>query len=101
MTKIPQGIKIRMLTENIRGSFRTVAKSFITNPKNNFEVRQTHKLFHDRVIFVDDVCYVTGLSIKDAAKKKPTYLDRFTGAKALEMKNNYEDLWLKGSIVSL
>jgi hypothetical protein len=45
---------------------------------------------HDRVLFVDDRCWVIGQSIKDAARKKPTYLVEVTAG---QMRNIYDQLW--------
>jgi hypothetical protein len=40
---------------------------------------------------------VMGQSIKDAAKKKPTYIVEHSGAAA--MKGVYETIWTKASVV--
>jgi hypothetical protein len=40
---------------------------------SNLEVRTTSAI-HDRVIFADKRVWMIGQSLKDAAKKKPTYI---------------------------
>ena len=53
-------------------------KTIITNPKNekiksndNYEVIKS-EYYHDRYVFVDDVCYLFGCSIKDIGKHEST-----------------------------
>jgi hypothetical protein len=58
-----------------RDSFIKVAQKFAQRPGVKFEVRENASA-HDRLIFVDSVCWVTGQSVKDAAVQKPTYLLR-------------------------
>ena len=55
-----------------------VKKTIITNPKNekiksndNYEVIKS-EYYHDRYVFVDDVCYLFGSSIKDIGKHQST-----------------------------
>ena len=55
-----------------------VKKTIITNPKNekiesndNYRVIKS-EYYHDRYVFVDDVCYLFGSSIKDIGKHQST-----------------------------
>jgi hypothetical protein len=64
--------KIRILTSNLSSTVLTLAQKFASG-KVSFELRTTPDI-HDRAIFIDDRCWVVGQSIKDAAKKKPTYV---------------------------
>jgi len=52
---------------------------------------------HDRAAFADDRCWVIGQSIKDAAKKKPTYIVEHSGAAS--MKGIYEAIWMSAAVV--
>lgn len=47
---------------------------------------------HDRVLFIDSRCWVIGQSIKDAAKKKPTYIVEHS---SILMRHIYEEIWSK------
>jgi hypothetical protein len=58
--------------------------------RGQFELRSGTDV-HDRVIFADDRCWVVGQSIKDAAKKKPTYIVEHSGAAT--MRGIYEQIW--------
>lgn len=48
-------------------------------------------------MFADDRCWVIGQSIKDAAKKKPTYIVEHSGPVA--MRGIYEPLWTGATVV--
>jgi hypothetical protein len=53
-------------------------------------------LIHDRVIFVDKRVWLSGQSIKDAAKKKPTYIVEHDEP---PMREIYERIWQSASVV--
>ena len=73
LDKLPQGIKIMILTSKPQGNFLKVAQKFKLKHGNNFKVK-SHKSCHDRLFFADKTCYVIGQSIEKAAKDQPTYL---------------------------
>jgi hypothetical protein len=85
---VQPSVQIRVLTAQVQPSLRLVAEKFTARGK--FELRSSNSV-HDRVIFVDDRCWVIGQSIKDAAKKKPTYIIEFPTASS--MRTIYEALW--------
>jgi len=93
--KIPTEVRIRILTNKPQGDFLTVAKMFKSQPKVDFEVRQS-KDCHDRIFFVDKGCWVMGQSIKDAGKK-PTYLARMEGYDSF--RKVFDDLWNSGTLL--
>ena len=79
---IPTDVKVRILLTNPDGRFMTVLRKFQAKESANLEVRVSQDI-HDRVLFIDDKCWVIGQSIKDAAMKKPTlisdtYISRLT-----------------------
>lgn len=84
---LDSGISVRVLSDQVRGGLLAVAQKY--SIRGNFELR-TSKDVHDRVVFVDDRCWVIGQSIKDAAKKKPTYIVEHTAA---TMRPMYEGIW--------
>src|SRR5262249_1735707 len=68
---IPRTVRFRLLSTNIPGDAENVARKYATG--GNFELRLSGAI-HDRLIFVDARGWVSGQSLKDAARKKPTYI---------------------------
>lgn len=54
---------------------------------------------HDRHIFVDQRGWIVRQSIKDAAKRKPTYLIELSIGLVPTMREIYDDLWNKATVV--
>jgi hypothetical protein len=94
MENVRPSATIRVLTNPVSGSLQAVADKFAR--RGNFELRSS-KDVHDRVVFADDRCWVIGQSIKDAAKKKPTYVVEHSGAAT--MKGIYEPIWAGATTV--
>jgi hypothetical protein len=92
LEKVSAGVKIRVLTRDPKGNFIAVAKKFKVKPNMVFEVRKSDN-WHDRFIFIDNACWVSGQSLKDAATKVPTYLFRLEAFD--ELKQLLEDEWSK------
>jgi hypothetical protein len=88
MDGVNTAMAVRVLTNQVGEQLRIVAEKFAK--RGNFELRSS-KDVHDRVVFSDDRCWVIGQSIKDAAKKKPTYIVEHAGAAA--MKGIYDSIW--------
>lgn len=95
IAKLPSNINIKILTNKIQDNFLTVAKKLKLKPNVKFEVRQNTDC-HDRLLFVDNVCWIMGQSIKDAAKK-PTYLVRIDASELF--KKVFEDLWKVSKVI--
>jgi hypothetical protein len=91
---VPPSVSIRVMTEQVSNSLRTVAEKFAK--RGNFELRSS-KDVHDRVVFADDRCWLIGQSIKDAARKKPTYIIEHSSAGV--MRGMYEPIWNAASVV--
>jgi len=87
-------VVVRVLTNQVSGQLRIVAEKFAR--RGNFELRSSGDV-HDRVVFTDERCWVIDQSIKDAARKKPTYIVEHSGVAA--MKGIYEQIW--GSATSV
>jgi hypothetical protein len=94
MENVNQSVVIRILTNQLSDPLRIVAGKFAS--RGNFELRSS-KDVHDRVVFADDRCWVIVQSIKDAAKKKATYIVEHTGASA--MKAIYDAIWATATVV--
>jgi len=64
-------VKIRLITTNMYGKFREVAKRFKIQ-KPSFEIGISNEV-HDRYLIIDDRVWVIGQSLKDAGMK-PLYI---------------------------
>ena len=95
IAKLPTSINIKILTNKPQGNFLIISKKFKLKPNVKFEVRQSNDC-HDRLLFVDNVCWVMGQSIKDAAKK-PTYLVRIDASELF--KKVFENLWKDSKVL--
>jgi hypothetical protein len=91
--QVEPAVAVGVLTDELRGSLVAVAQKYAA--RGNFELR-TSKEVHDRVVFADDRCWVIGQSIKDAAKKKPTYIVEHS---AVIMRPIYDDIWNRAAQV--
>jgi hypothetical protein len=90
------GVTFRLLTDQLRGNLEAVAKKYATS--HSVELRSGPDV-HDRHIFVDDRCWAVGQSIKDAARKKPTYMVELSTPLVPTMRKIYEDLWNKAAVI--
>jgi ribosomal protein L31E len=95
LEKIPEKVRIRVLTKEPKGNFMVVAKKFKTKPNVDFEVRKSMD-WHDRWVFVDNGCWVLGQSVKDAGMK-PTYLVKLEAYDLL--KKAFDEVWNKASLL--
>ena len=91
---IPRIVKFRLLGTNIPSDVVTLGKKY--SGGGNFQLRSTNAI-HDRVIFVDQRAWVCGQSLKDAAKKKPTYIVEIEDAGL--MRPVYENIWNRASVI--
>jgi hypothetical protein len=90
---IPRSVKFRLLSTNVPADVLAVAQKYASG--GNFAFRTTNAI-HDRVLFADNRVWVIGQSIKDAAKKKPTYMIEHDEPM---MRNGYEDIWNKATVI--
>jgi hypothetical protein len=84
------GLPLRILTDEIRGNLLAVAKKYAT--RGGFQLRSSADV-HDRHVFVDGRGWMIGQSIKDAAKKKPTYMVEIGAGLVPSVQQVYEDIW--------
>ena len=94
MENVDPAVTVRVLTDKVVDPLKAVAEKF--SKRGGFELRSS-KDVHDRVVFADDRCWVIGQSIKDAAKRKPTYIVEHSGA--AWMKGIYEAIWAGATTV--
>ena len=84
---VSRSVQIGILTASIPQVVLTVAQKYATG--GNLQVRTTNGI-HDRVVFVDDRVWMVGQSLKDAAKKKPTYIVEHDAAL---VRPAYDNIW--------
>jgi hypothetical protein len=97
--KLPKEVACKVLLGNTNNNLKTVIKKLHASPSHNVEVR-TSKGMHDRVMFIDDsTCWLIGQSIKDAAKKKPTYFVELPDELVHEKMAYYSELWSNGESI--
>ena len=90
---INRSIRLRILSNNIPASTATVAAKYAAG--GNLSLRTTAAI-HDRLILIDDRAWLIGQSIKDAARKKPTYIVE-QGAE--HIRPAYEAIWASATTV--
>lgn len=88
---IPCTVRFRLLSTNAPGDVQVVASKYAAG--GNLEFRDSTSI-HDRVLFADTRAWVSGRSLKDAARKKPTYIVEIDEA---SMRRIYEPIWSTAS----
>ena len=71
VAKVPASAMVHILSNRIGPNVETVTKMYAK--RRSLELRSSADV-HDRMLFIDQRGWVIGQSIKDAARKKPTYL---------------------------
>lgn len=89
LAETPEDIEKRILTDDVQGNFDEVASKFVNRTSHRVEVR-THPKCHDRLLFVDEQCFLIGSSIKDAGWK-PNYVVDFDASE--HFRQPWEELW--------
>jgi hypothetical protein len=92
---IRPGTSVRILTNRITGNLQAVATKYAT--RGGFELR-TSADAHDRHVFVDGRGWMIGQSIKDAAKKKPTFMVEIGVALLPKLQKIYEEIWIGATL---
>lgn len=90
---VPRTASFRLLTSSVPSNVLAVAKRYAGG--GNFQLRSSGQI-HDRVVFVDNRVWVVGQSLKDAARKKTTYIVEHDEPL---MRIIYEDIWAKATAI--
>lgn len=90
------GVRFRIMTDQVRGNVEVVARKYAAS--HALELRGSQEV-HDRHIFVDSRCWSVGQSIKDAARKKPTYMVEISDRLVPTIRGIYEGIWVNASVI--
>jgi hypothetical protein len=94
LTNLASNVKIRILTDQMKGDFRLEAGKFAAQHGNTVEVRQTTN-YHDRFIIEDAKrCWHIGASIKDAGNKAFAFSEIERREVADFVRSDVENQWL-------
>jgi hypothetical protein len=96
--KVPASAKVRILSNKIGGKVETVAKMYANG--RPLELRTTADV-HDRMVFFDQRGWLIGQSIKDAARKKPTYLVELGEPLLSGARDIYNRIWAAATAINL
>ncbi len=88
---IQRTVSFRLLSANIASDVITLAKKYAAGGNFSF---QSSTAIHDRVLFADNRVWLSGQSLKDAARKKPTYIVEHDEPL---MRPIYEQIWSAAS----
>jgi hypothetical protein len=98
VAKVPGSATVRILSNKIGANVEAVAKMYArTRP---LELRLSVDA-HDRMLFIDQRGWVIGQSIKDAARKKPTYLVELDEPSLTATRDIHNKLWAAATVVNL
>jgi hypothetical protein len=90
---IPRTVSFRLLSVSPQQPVLSLAQKYASG--GNFQMRSSNAI-HDRVLFSDARVWLCGQSLKDAAKRKPTYIVEHDEPL---MRPVYETLWGKATVV--
>jgi len=90
---IPRTVAFRLLSATVPVDVKTLALKYAAG--GNFAFRSSNSI-HDRVLFADGRVWLTGQSLKDAAKKKPTYIVEHDEPL---MRTVYETIWQAAPVI--
>jgi hypothetical protein len=91
LDQIPETVAVSLLYGNKQGTFDARAKRFKGQyPK--FTAKQ-HSSLHDRFLIVDEIGYIIGPSLKDAARKSPATVVSLGSADSKKLKHFFMEFW--------
>jgi hypothetical protein len=94
--KVLGGVGVRILSNNVGANVETVAKMYATTKR--LELRSSGGV-HDRAVFLDQRGWVVGQSIKDAAKRKPTYMIELTEPSLAANRDVHDAIWRTAKVI--
>lgn len=95
--KVPPSATVRILSSNkIGANVATVARVYVKS--RPLELRSSPDV-HDRLVFFDQRGWITGQSIKDAARSKPTYLIELEDPSLSALRDIHNRIWTAATSV--
>lgn len=92
-------VDISLLVSSNSSNLKAAAQKFAQQKGGNIEVRKS-STFHDRLVILDsNSVWVLGQSIKDAAKKKPTYLAPLAPDVSSLKIQHYSNIWQQATAI--
>ena len=91
-------VQIKLIIYKDSANFIATAEKF--SGSRQIEVKKSNSI-HDRILFIDNKCYVLGQSLKDAASKKPTYLIEIEADGVPQMRKIYDNIWNLATVITL
>ena len=98
VSKVPDATAIRILSNQIGHNVETVARMYAKSQP--IELRSSGSI-HDRLVFLDQRGWVIGQSIKDAARKKPTYLIELDEPLLTASRKAHNAIWAAATVIIL
>ena len=96
VSKVSDSATVRILSDKIGPNVEVVAGKYATSQQ--LKLRSSRNI-HDRMVFLDQRGWVIGQSIKDAAKKKPTYLVELTEPSLTASRDAHEKIWNEAKVI--
>jgi len=96
VSKVSGSAAVRILSNKIGTNVETVARMYAKN--RPLEMRSSADV-HDRAIFLDQRGWVIGQSIKDAARKKPTYMIELNEPSLTAARDVHNRIWAAATVV--
>jgi hypothetical protein len=96
VSKVPAGVTVHVLTNKVGANVQTVAGKYAKS--GSLELRSSADI-HDRAVFLDQRGWVIGQSIKDAAKKKPTYMIELTEPSLTASRAAHNQIWASATTI--
>ena len=96
VSKVSSSATVRILSNKIGPNSQTVARMYAKN--RPLEMRSSADV-HDRTIFIDERGWVIGQSIKDAARKKPTYLIELNEPLLAAARDVHQRIWIAATVI--
>jgi hypothetical protein len=90
---VNRALRLRILTNKPPGNVTAVAKKYAVG--GNIQLRTSPDI-HDRLLLIDQRVWFIGQSIKDGAKRKPTYIVEQDGRLVRQI---YESIWNSAVVV--
>lgn len=96
VSKVPDNATVRILSNRIGSNVETVARMYAKS--RSLELRSSADI-HDRHVFLDHRGWIIGQSIKDAARKKPTYMIELNEPSLTASRDAHNRIWMAATAV--